>query len=200
MTMRRHHSLAFVLAIVLTPAVQALAQAPPQPRTFAIDPAASTVEFTLGDVLHTVHGTFKVKSGSIRFDDASGTASGTIVVDAASGDSGSKSRDKKMRHDILETDKFPDITLTAGRIKGAIAREGMSQVELEGSLTLHGQDHPMTFTVPVTISQGAATADVSFVVPYVKWGLKNPSTFILRVSDKVEIKVHAVGSLTSRAP
>jgi hypothetical protein len=26
-------------------------------------------------------------------------------------------------------------------------------------------------------------------VPYIKWGMKNPSTFILRVSDKVEITV-----------
>ena len=33
-----------------------------------LDPAKSTVQFTLGDVLHTVHGTFKIKSGEVRYD------------------------------------------------------------------------------------------------------------------------------------
>jgi hypothetical protein len=32
-------------------------------------------------------------------------------------------------------------------------------------------------------------------IPYIKWGLKNPSTFILRASDKVEIDIHAVGQV-----
>ena len=46
------------------------------------------------------------------------------------------------------------------------------------------------------VSNGHVTADVHFVVPYVEWGLKDPSTFILRVSKKVDITVHAVGTLS----
>ncbi len=34
-----------------------------QETSFQVDPAQSNVKFTLGDVLHTVHGTFKVKGG-----------------------------------------------------------------------------------------------------------------------------------------
>jgi hypothetical protein len=37
-------------------------------------------------------------------------------------------------------------------------------------------------------------ADTHFTIPYVKWGLKNPSTFVLRVSESVEIDVHATGA------
>jgi len=33
-------------------------------------------------------------------------------------------------------------------------------------------------------------------VKYREWGMKNPSTFILRVNEKVEIHVHGVGKLT----
>jgi hypothetical protein len=38
-----------------------------------------------------------------------------------------------------------------------------------------------------------ATAD--FDVPYVKWGLRNPSTLFLRVNDTVPIQIDAVGEV-----
>jgi polyisoprenoid-binding protein YceI len=50
-----------------------------QSRTFDLDPAQTTVAFTLGDVLHTVHGTFHLKPGKIQFDDTTGEASGELV-------------------------------------------------------------------------------------------------------------------------
>jgi hypothetical protein len=37
------------------------------------------------------------------------------------------------------------------------------------------------------------TATMHFVVPYVQWGMKNPSTLFLRVGDKVNIDLEAVG-------
>lgn len=168
-----------------------------QQRTFIADAGQSTVEFTLGDVLHTVHGTFRLKSGTLNFDDQTGTASGELVVDATSGDSGSKARDSKMKKEILETQKYPDIVFAAQHVKGSVPEEGKSQVELDGVMTLHGQPHPMTLTVPLQINGAGASADVHFIVPYVEWGLKNPSTFILRVNDKVDIIVHAVGRIST---
>jgi hypothetical protein len=36
-------------------------------------------------------------------------------------------------------------------------------------------------------------------MPYVKWGMKNPSTLLLRVSDQVEIDVHASGRVARPA-
>jgi polyisoprenoid-binding protein YceI len=168
-------------------------------RTFIADPAQSNVVFTLGDVLHTVHGTFKLKSGALTFDDQTGVAGGELVVDATSGDSGSTARDNKMKKEILETQKYPEIVFTPKQVKGAVAEDGKSQVELEGIMMLHGQPHPMTLAVPVDINGDTASADVRFTVPYVQWGLKNPSTFILRVSDKVDIVVHATGHISTNS-
>ncbi len=166
-----------------------------QETEFKIDAGQSSVEFTLGDVLHTVHGTFHLKKSAVEFDPQSGNASGALVVDATSGESGSKGRDKKMHKDILESARYPEIRFTVQKIVGAVPENGTSQVQLSGIMNLHGSDHPMTVTAPVTVANGRASADVRFEVPYVQWGLKNPSTLFLRVSDKVEIVVHAVGNL-----
>ncbi|HEV2116215.1 MAG TPA: YceI family protein [Terriglobales bacterium] len=166
-----------------------------QEMVFQLDTAQSRVEFTLGDILHTVHGTFQLKSGTIRFNPANGEASGALVVDATSGDSGNARRDRRMHRQILEDQKYPEIVFTPQHVSGKLASQGTSQMELQGVMSLHGQQHPMTIAMPVQVSHDQASADVHFVVPYVKWGLKNPSTFILRVSETVNIDVHAVGHL-----
>jgi hypothetical protein len=65
-------------------------------------------------------------------------------------------------------------------------------------MKLRGQDHEITLNFAVQPGIGGqeqATARLS--IPYVKWGLKNPSTFILRVSDTVDLEIHASGQLTS---
>jgi hypothetical protein len=51
----------------------------------------------------------------------------------------------------------------------------------------------MLIPAEVDASAGVYTATLRFTVPYQKWGMKNPSVMLLRVADKVEIVVHAVG-------
>ena len=166
-----------------------------QEVVFQLDPAQSVVRFTLPSTLHTVHGTFQLKEGTIHFNPATGEAGGSLVADAASGNSGNNGRDRRMHQQILEDQKYPEIVFTPQHVTGKLAPEGSSQIELQGLMSLHGQQHPITITMPVQINHDQVAADVRFVVPYVQWGLKNPSTFILRVSDKVSIDVHAVGHL-----
>lgn len=158
-----------------------------------IDPAQTKIEFTLSDVLHTVHGTFKVKRSTMRFDPSTGKISGAIIVDATSGESGNGSRDRKMHREILESGKFPEITFTPSQVKGALALQGPSRVEVAGQFNLHGQDHEVTLEMNVQPDGRQLKLTTQLIIPYVQWGLKNPSTFILRVSDKVTIDIRAVG-------
>jgi polyisoprenoid-binding protein YceI len=165
------------------------------------DPAKTEIDFTLGDVLHTVHGSFKLKTGQIRFDPASGKASGAVVVDATSGDSGNKSRDKKMHSEILESEKFTEIAFIPSHVNGSIAPSGTSQVEVAGIFRLHGQDHEMTLTVTVQHDAGGQLEVAThFSVPYVAWGIHDPSTFLLRVSKIVGIEIHTTVQLASSEP
>jgi polyisoprenoid-binding protein YceI len=159
---------------------------------FNIDASESRAAFTLPDVLHTVHGAFRVKHGSLQFD-PTGAASGEIVVDAASGESGNGARDKRMHQSILESQKFPEIVFVPSRVRGAVNQSGESKVEIDGTFTIHGASHPLTATAVVNASGDRLQAKVHFVVPYVAWGMKNPSTLFLRCSESVEIDLDASG-------
>jgi polyisoprenoid-binding protein YceI len=164
---------------------------------FDIDASQSHAAFTLGDVLHTVHGSFKVKRGSIRFD-PSGEASGEIVVDATSGNSGSGARDKRMHQNILESQKFPEIVFVPSRVRGTVNADGESRVEVDGTFTIHGASHPLTASAVVVAAGDRLQSKVHFVVPYVSWGMKNPSTLFLKVGESVEIDLDASGKITWR--
>jgi polyisoprenoid-binding protein YceI len=157
-----------------------------------IDPAQTKVEFTLGDILHTVHGEFRLKRGDIHLDYASGAAGGELVVDAASGASGSDARDSRMHKNILESDRYPEIVFRPDHVYGSVAPDGQSHVKLHGIFSIHGADHELSMPVNVEASGGHYTTTATFVVPYVKWGMKNPSTLFLRVSQQVEITIHSV--------
>ena len=160
-----------------------------------LDAASTRVEWTLGDVLHTVHGTFKLKRGDIRFDAATGKASGELVVDAASGESGSGARDSRMHKNILESGKYPDIVFAPDRVVGTVNLQGDSDIQMHGTFTIHGAGHEVTLPVKCHVDQQKLAATLQFAVPYQKWGMKNPSTLFLRVDDNVKIEIHAVGQL-----
>ena len=161
-----------------------------------MDPAKTRVEFTLDAVLHTVHGTLQLKQGSIEIDPATGRSSGRVVVDALSAGTGNDGRDNKMHKEILESQKYPEISFTPTQVQGPIAPQGTSRVQLRGTLSLHGREQEIVTSVEVQIAGNEWTGQTAFPVPYVKWGLKNPSTFFLRVKDTANVIVHAAGRLT----
>src|SRR5438309_12109261 len=74
----------------------AAATAQSQELRLQFDPSKTTITFTLGDILHTVHGSFQLKSGDVEYKIADKSVSGNLVIDAASGQSGNHSRDHKM--------------------------------------------------------------------------------------------------------
>ena len=89
-----------------------------------LDPAATHIEFTLGSLLHTVHGSFALKQGLIRLDPANGRSSGELIVDATSGESGSVSRDRRMHKEILDSQHYPELTFIPDRVDGKIDFSG----------------------------------------------------------------------------
>lgn len=168
-----------------------------QQSTLEFDRASTKVEFTLGDVIHTVHGSFDLKHGAVRFNPETGEVSGEVILDATSGQTGNRTRDRKMHKEVLESNRYPEIIFRPDHFEGKAAVDGASTVQLHGIFSIHGGDHEMTVPVHLEMAQDHWVATAKFTVPYVKWGLKNPSTFLLRVSESVEIDVQASGADSS---
>jgi polyisoprenoid-binding protein YceI len=166
-----------------------------QQRTLELDPAKTQIHYMLGGTLHTVHGLFQMRSGVITFDPATGAASGSIIVDAASGNSGTEGRDKKMDKDVLQVERYHDIVFYPKKVIGNVPTQGAAQVQVQGVFRLHGSDHDLTLVIPVQINGREVTANTQFVVPYVEWGLKDPSTLFLRVAKEVQISIATNGTL-----
>ena len=181
-------------AVVLLFAAVTLATS--QDTAFQLDPSQTSVKFTLADVLHTVHGSFKLKRGALQFDPGSGKITGEIVVDAASGDTGNGMRDRKMNKEVLESARYSEIAFRPDRIDGAVASPGTSSVTVHGIFNIHGTDREISVPAQVDTSADHWTAIVHFTIPYEKWGMKNPSTLFLKVSDSVQIDLTAAGSVT----
>ena len=161
--------------------------------TLPLTPAATKIEWTLSDPLHTVKGTFKLKRGTIRFDPETGKAGGEVVVDVASGESGSGARDSRMQANVLESGKYPEAVFTPDRIEGKLGLTGESQVRVHGVFRIHGADHEMTMNAAVKGVGDRMDLRITFEVPYVAWGMKDPSNFLLKVGTTVGMSIEAGG-------
>jgi polyisoprenoid-binding protein YceI len=188
-----------VLAGAMSLAVFTIANAAAEPSGKAVlhlDPASTTVAFRLPGSLHDTHGTFHLKEGTVEIDTATTGAGGLVVVDASSGETGNSSRDARMRDVVLESERFPEIRFRPARVVGTLGADGSFRATVEGTFTLHGTDHPMTSAIEGRLDGQRVTATCRFSVPYVEWGLKDPSLLFLTVGKEVEIDVTATGDLT----
>src|SRR5947209_15986147 len=106
-----------------------------------IDPSQTKVHWTLESTVHTVHGSFTFKKGNLQVDTSTGKASGEIIVDATSGNSGNDGRDRKMHKDVLESARFTEVIFRPDHVEGRIAPQGVFAVQVHGFLVVHGTEH-----------------------------------------------------------
>jgi polyisoprenoid-binding protein YceI len=162
------------------------------------DAAAGQINWTLVGNVHTVHGTFHLKQGHVNINRSNGDASGELVVDAASGESGNSARDKRMRKEVLETDKFPDVRLKVSRLEGPLPVKQGATIHLLGQFVIHGGSHEVSIPLEVSVVGAEVTCKGKFVVPYVDWGMKDPSNFLFKVNKTVEIELRGVGHMAPK--
>lgn len=181
---------AIALGLIIAPALHA------QHQTFTINPDTSEVKMQLKTNHEIVNGTFHLQSGTINFDRTAATISGNVNVAAITGKTGNDSRDKKMKKDILKTDKYTEVTFAPASYTGTINPTGDSTIEVSGAFTLLGAAHTIIIPMQIHIDHENGTAKSHFVIPYVQWGLKNPSFLMWRAEDNVAIDLNLIGTIS----
>jgi polyisoprenoid-binding protein YceI len=178
------------LAVILAPAALA------QHQTFAVNPDTSEVKMALKTTHELVNGTFHLQSGSVAFDRSTPKMSGSVVVLAASGKTGNGSRDKKMYKDILRVEQYATVSFEPKSYAGVIAPSGDTTIQVTGLITLRGTPHELTIPMVVHLDSTTATARAHFSLPYIQWGLKDPSFLFWKADKDVAIDLLLTGRLS----
>ena len=171
------------------------AQVATQEIVLTLDPAQTKVHWSVESTLHTVHGTFALKNGVVHLDPESGKAGGEIIVLATSGESGNSSRDARMHKEILETGKYPDVVFRPTQIEGKVARSGNSDVKMQGVFLIHGGNHTIAVPVHAELNGDWWKGNAKFEIPYIQWGIKDPSNWLLKVQPTVDVELEMHGAL-----
>ena len=180
----------FALAVLL--ASPALAQR----QTFTVNPDASEVTMTLNTTHEVVHGTFHIQSGSIGFDRSTPKMSGAVVVVAGSGKTGNGSRDKRMNKEILQVERHATVSFESKSYAGTIAPTGDSTIQVTGIFTLLDTPHEITIPMLVHLEGSTARAKTHFPLPYIQWGLKDPSLLFWKADKDVAIDLLLTGQIS----
>jgi polyisoprenoid-binding protein YceI len=189
-------ALTILLSAAPRPPLPQAAQPATSEIQLSLDTAQSKLNWTVDSTLHMVHGSFNIKQGTVRFDPETGKASGEIIVYVTSGETGNSSRDEKMHKEVLQSAKFPEAIFKPTQIEGHVARTGPSDVKLHGTLNLHGADHDIIALVHADLANDHWTATAKFEIPFIQWGLKDPSTFLLKVKPIVDVDLTLAGPIS----
>jgi hypothetical protein len=166
--------------------------------TITLDAATSQVTFELGAVFHTVHGRGPVEETVLTYAPAAGTLNGIIRMPATGLTTDNQRRDRKMHGQVLKSAEHPWIIMKLQRADGFLNPESGGALQIEAELVLLGQGHPVSFPVEISIidpDSGRVRAAGAFSVPYVAWGLEDPSAVFLRVDKEVRVTFSADGTL-----
>jgi len=179
-----------IAALVLCP-ITAWAE----PLALRLLPDKTSLTFTVKATGHAIDGAIALADGEIRFDTVTGAASGQVTIDLRRAATGNRLRDHEMHSSVLDSEQYPVATFRPSRVVGSLSRSGPSELMLAGILDFHGVDHSLTLPVRAVVTGETVVATTAIEIPYVAWGLRNPSLLFLRVAPIAAVSLRTEGSL-----
>jgi polyisoprenoid-binding protein YceI len=116
-----------------------------QAAEYSIDPAHSSVGFTVRHIVSNVKGQFGEFSGNFSYDPQSPEKSSVeAVIQTKSVNTNNDKRDGHLKTpDFFDVEKFPTMTFKSTSVKSA----GPGKLLVSGVLTLHGVSKPVVLSV-----------------------------------------------------
>jgi len=184
-------------ALVAAAVVLAPLGAAAEERVLTLHPEKTSVTFTVKATIHDVDGVIALDSGQIRFDPDTGAASGQVTLDLRRAETGNRLRDREMRQNVFETERFPLVVFRPSRMHGILLPSSVSDILLVGIVVMHGTEHAFRLPIKVRVDGESVSAETAFEIPYVAWGMRNPSLLLLRVAPAAAVTVKTEASLHS---
>jgi len=75
------------------------------------------------------------------------------------------------------------------------AGDGTQQAKAIGTMTLHGQDHPVELMLTVVTRGSDVNVTTHYVIPYVQWGLRDASAGLIHYDKQVAVDIEVKGQL-----
>ena len=154
-----------------------------------LDAQNTTVTFSFAALAHTVHGVVPIVPSKIKIDNRQQRVHGLVYIDTTKISTHNKDRDKKMHREVLESARFPDIYFKPILYRGDLQLGKAGQIELVGELYIHGDSHTIEVPCSVDWQEGQLHLSANYTLPYVAWGMKDPSKFIFRVGKEAYLKM-----------
>jgi len=159
-------------------------------RLYAIDPARSRLAFHATSRLMDADGVFARFGGEVRLeDDRLETATGRVVVEVASIDTGIPLRDRHLRSDdFFDVGRHPRATF----VVSAVRREG-DRVTVAGDLPIRGVSRPVEVPVTVTVSASSVRVVGALTLNRRDFGITYQSR-LNPVGDEVRVSFELVAA------
>ncbi len=157
-------------------------------QTLRIDPAQSSITYSMTHPAHSWTGTSRRVSGTLAVENGRVTG-GRISAPVVSFDSGNRSRDSNMASDT-EAYLYPNVSFAALSVTSSTG----TNATVNGTLTFHGVARPIHIPSTIVVSGNQARLRGSFETTLSEFGIDRPSLLMIKTRDWIGLAFDIVAT------
>ncbi len=165
---------------------------------FVIDPSQSSAKYVVQETLRGLDtnavGTTSAISGSIYLTDSGlyKDLPSKFTVDLSTLKSDESMRDNFIKQNTLQTSKYPNAVFTIESVEGfpsSYTENEQVQLTLNGMLSVHGVDKPVSWTVLARQAGDTLTATADTDINFTDFGMSPPNVQIAKAKDGIHLQI-----------